>query len=50
MRWHPLTIALSQRDGLLLAAYVQVREVAAMVGIEAGDEMESDPVGDGMLR
>ena len=38
------------RKPLLLAAYMQVRDLTAMVGIEAGDEMEFDHIGDGTLR
>ncbi len=34
----------------LLAAYMQVRDLAAMVGLEAGNEMEFDHIGDGTLR
>lgn len=34
----------------LLAAYMQVGDFAAMVGIEAGDNMEFDHIGDRTLR
>ncbi len=38
------------RDWKLWEISLQVRDLAAMVGIEAGDEMEFDHIGDGTLR
>ena len=32
------------------AAYMHVRDLAEMVGIEAEDELEFDNIGDGTLR
>ncbi|MEE9182682.1 MAG: hypothetical protein V3U33_08970 [candidate division NC10 bacterium] len=38
------------RYPLLFAAYMRVRELVAMVNIEAEDELEFDHIGDGALR
>ena len=35
---------------MLLAAYMQVMDLAAMVGLTARDELEFDHLGDGTLR